>query len=505
MSGKIQDRELVDVSEDKKFSPQTAMCWFWSVVLFFALVWILLPASLHTGFRNDTIELSAIAQNWYIATAKHPNLPAWLLEIINILTDRSFAAPFVASQFCMVLSLWSVWQLGRTVLSENMALVGAFSILPYRFFTNESVLYNHNNALIAGWSLSMYLVMKAIQTNRAGYWIAGGIALGLTFHAKYSAIFLVIAIILFMIVVPECRKYWKTKGPYLTALAAFLVFLPHLVWLFQNDFAPLHYVSASRPHLAQWYQQIVEPFHFAGNQITYLIYLPIILCPVLGFIGRWKTKHLERNDERVCEKFLFYSFMFPLLLHMLYCGVKGCHLRMAYGAPFWIFTGVWLLLRFQTKDGIKTLFQTVRLTLAVEFVIIASWLFTFYADKQVPFCYYPMQEFGAECDRVWYARFMTPCPYVNDQYAAYAMKDKPSWTNPELLTGKDSDINEHGGMLLWEITSSSERSMPNDLHERFPSAETIPEILVLPYKTRKVRPPLTVGIAIVPPPAAGKQ
>ena len=117
--------------------------WFWSVVGLFATIWVLLPSLFHTGYRNDVIELQSIAPEWVWSTKKHPNLPAWILETLNILTGRSFAAPFIASQFCTVLALWSVWKLGRTVLEERLALISAFALLPYAFFTGQSVLYNH--------------------------------------------------------------------------------------------------------------------------------------------------------------------------------------------------------------------------------------------------------------------------------------------------------------------------------------------------------------------------
>ena len=66
-----------------------ATLWFWSVVGLFATLWILLPTLLHSSYRIDVIELQAIAPQWVWATRKHPMLPAWILESINVLTGRS--------------------------------------------------------------------------------------------------------------------------------------------------------------------------------------------------------------------------------------------------------------------------------------------------------------------------------------------------------------------------------------------------------------------------------
>jgi len=123
--------------------------WFWSITGLFTATWVLLPALLNTSYCGDVLEIQNAAPEWVWATKKHPMLPAWILEILNILTCRSFAAPFIASQLCTLLTLWSVWKLARTVLEERLALVAAFSVLPFLFFACKPLWYNQNNVLIA--------------------------------------------------------------------------------------------------------------------------------------------------------------------------------------------------------------------------------------------------------------------------------------------------------------------------------------------------------------------
>ena len=435
-------------------------------------------------------------------------LPAWILETLNILTHRSFAAPFIASQLCTLLALWSVWQLGRTVLDERLALIGAFSLLPYRFFTNESVLYNQNNLLVAFWCLSIYLVCRAFQTNQKRYWISAGIALGLTFHAKYPAVFLVLSILAYMFTRQEGRKYFRTPGPYITTLMTFLIFLPHIVWLFYHDFAPFSYTAESRPVLAHWYQQILDPFRFAAEQMLYWIPTLIILIPVIGFVWQWKIRHHEPGRSKECEKFLFYCFMIPLVCHMLYSGIKGVHLRMAYGAPFWVFGGLWLLLRFQEikNTSLHNFRRVIFLTFTVQIVIIAGWLLmTFYSEKQISLVYYPMRALGTTCDQLWQTHSSNHCPYIAGDddnligFVAYSMPVRPCVILPQGTWANDNDLNQKGGMIVYE-RNSNEEEMPEYLRRRFPKAEVLPEKPELPYKVGNKIYTLKIGIAIVAPP-----
>jgi hypothetical protein len=493
----------VNINAHREMSKFEANVWFWSVAGFFAAVWVLLPSLLHTGYRNDVIEMQCIAPEWTLSTKKLPNMPAWILEIINIITSRAFAAPFIASQLCTLSALWSIWKLGRTVLNERLALIGAFSLLPYNFFTTESILYNHNNVLVAFWCLSIYLVWQAFQTNKKRYWFGAGIVLGLTFHTKYPVVFLVAAILTYMFMRKEGRKYRLTPGPYITTLTAFMVFLPNLIWLFSHDFAPLHYID-SRPALSLGHQMI-EPFSFAVKQLRYCIPPLIITIPVIGFAWKWKTQHHKPSRVRECEKFLFYCMMVPLVGHMLYCGIKGADLRMAYGAPFWGFMGLWLILRFQTPQATLRCFRSATvLTVSMELTIITGFLITFCSGKQVPLVYYPMHRSGEICECFWQKHFSVQCPYIGGDailpgYTAHTMSVRPSVIMPQGTWADDDDLNQKGGMIVWERKDET-NDMPEYLRQRFPQAEVLPDTPEIPYKVGKTTHVLKIGIAIVPPP-----
>ena len=484
---------------------------FWSVAGFFAAFWVLLPTLLHTSYCGDVIEVLNIAPEWVWATKKHPMLPAWMLEILILLTNRSFAVPFIATQLCTILTLWSVWKLGRTVLDERLALIGALSILPYTFFAVKPIWFNQNNILIALWTLSIYLVFQAFQTNKKRWWIAAGIALGLTFQAKYSAVFLVVAILTYMFTRQEGRKYIWTPGPYITTLIAFVIFLPHIIWLCNHDFITFDYVSrAESKHvyfLSQWSRHIFSPFHFVILQFLYLPLTTIIVLPVIGYIWKWKVQHHKQGKVKECEKFLFYCFMIPFVLHLFYGGGKGAYLCMAYGAPFWACFGLWLLLRFQ--QSVIPIQKSFRLVLVLTFTImllIATGFVTLsYLGLQHSKHYLPMRELGTTCEDIWHSRFPdVACPYMAGNnillagHVAHAMTVRPSLIMPQGTWATDDNLNQKGGMIVWELDENETNSM-EALRTRFPKAEVLPEILELPYKTGAKIPPLRLGIAVVPP------
>ncbi|MDR3232397.1 MAG: glycosyltransferase family 39 protein, partial [Planctomycetaceae bacterium] len=484
------------------------------------ILWIVLPALFLSGYRPDVIELQLIGKEWVLATRKHPMLPAWILEILNILTNRAFAAPFIASQLCVLLTLWSVWKLGRTVLSEKHALIGTLVMLPYWFFTIESIKYNQNLVLIAFWSLSVYLVFQALQTNRLFYWLMSGLSIGLAFHAKYTTIILVLTIIIYMIIRPSMRKYfWNGIGFYCTALIAFLVFLPHLIWLYEDNFAIFNYLHNRHYVELTWFNYFICPLHFFATQLLFLLPILIVLFPTVGYVWNWKFKEPEKNKEMECEKYIFFCIMIPFGIHLIISCITRMSLLGDYGAVFWTFFGIWILLRFQSREIPNLFLRTIKFLVFMEvigvFIFIFQSVFSPYITGTPRNFHYPMRELGASCNRIWDSRFLTPCPYITGDWflagnAAYTMKDRPTvhfyWDNiynlnakPTGIWSEDSDINKNGGMILWDVADFSDNEMPPYVRQRFPKAEKILDNLILPYKTKAKVPPLRVGVAIVPP------
>ncbi|MCL2349004.1 MAG: glycosyltransferase family 39 protein [Planctomycetaceae bacterium] len=492
---------------------KTETVFFWSIVCSFALVWAVLPTLFHTGYRNDVIEILFIGKEWVPADAKHPALPSWLTEIVGLLTNRTFITPFLAGQFCTIVTVWSIWRLARFVLAEKHAMIAAFAILPFRLLTNESVLFNHNLVLLATCALSVFLVFQAFQTNRLPDWIAAGAAIGLALHSKYPSALLVVAILLYMILRPAGRRHWFHAGPYVTTVVAFSIFLPHLIWLFNNDFPTLTYISntASSRLQGNLWSHLVFPLRFAASQPLYWMPALVVLLPALGWPWTWKSGAILHENTRAkeCERFLFYCSVIPFAV-FLAVSAFGIHLRMVYGAPFWCFLSIWLMLRFQIRDHPRLLMKTVLCLVGVEAVIITGFIGEQFLGKPLAPAYLPMAVLSQECDRVWQEQhFNVPCPYVTGDmilagHAAYRMSNRPTVHKNGSTWSSDEDVNRYGGLVVWPMEGNSGReNAPSWVRERFPGAKVLPpDTLVLSYPPLVQRrlPPLKVGIAVIPPP-----
>lgn len=499
-------------------SKSTATFWFWSVIGLFAAVWVLLPSLLHTGYKPDVIELQFIGKEWVLATNKHPMLPAWILETLNILTGRAFAAPFIAAALCTVIILFSVWRLARKVLPERLALMSTFVMLPFWAITVESTKYNQNSVLMACWALTILMFYNAFQTNKKRWWIAAGLTLGLGLHAKYTMILLAIAILLYSLLIPRFRRYWKEIGPWITVLVSFAVFLPHLIWLHQVGFGETtSYALADQQGQLGIGSHFHYPVEWIVSQFGLILISPLLLLlPYLGL--KWKIRTPQSGTEKETLQYLLYCMAFPFLAILIAAAVARINTVGDDGYPLWFFLGVYLLLRFQRQESMTifrwTLSWTSLAVFAMVVVFIIQALVSPYLTDTPRRFHFPMQELGAKCDEIWASRFPdSPCPYITGDFwlagnAAYAMRDRPSvhfycWTDPmedpeSAPTGTwstDEDVNQRGGIILWHASEQ----IPDWIHLRFPRAEILPETLELSFRVGTRIPPVRIGIAVVPP------
>jgi len=532
----------MDVKTNNKteMSSAEAARWFWAVVLSFAGLWILLPLLFHSGYKPDVIELQLIGKEWVLATRKHPMLPAWILELLNILTNRSFAAPYIASALCTGVTLFAVWRLARKVLSERLALIGTFAMLPFWSITVESIQFNQNTVLMACWTLTMLMFYNAFQTNKKTWWIAAGLTLGLGFQAKYTMILLAMAILLYSLWIPRFRRYWKETGPWLTVSLSFAVFLPHLIWLYYAGLATTTSYALQQRYSPGMIFHLYYPLQWIACWFGLILLSPIVLLiPSLG--RKWKIRLPQSDIEQETLQYLFCCIAFPIVAILLFSAVFASSLIAAYGYTFCFFLGVYLLLRFQQQDCADSFKRTLRWSSFAVFVMVIVFIIQAvgspYLVGTARRFHFPMKELGAECDRIWSIQYPnSPCMYTSGQWelaanAAYAMNDRPSVLFyyggledpagvPTGTWATDEDVNQKGGIILWqaskpsdvrlklfsgirlrqEASASNDVQVPEWVHRRFPRAEVLPEILELPYKTGAKIPPLRIGIAVIPPP-----
>lgn len=511
---------------------------FWIVVSAHCFLWVLLPGLLHDAYKPDIIEQLFIGREWVPASARHPALPAILLEIVNLMTGRAFFSPFLVSQLCVLATMWGIWKMGRRVLSPTLSLIPPFSMLLFWFFTIESTKYNQNLPYIAFWTLSIYFVYESLRNNRLGNWLAAGVCIGLGMNSKYSMILLVVAFLAFCLYDARARKTWKSFGPYLTTLVAILIFSPQIYWMIarQGLIAP-EYIEHPDP------MPFFDRFYMVAR--FFLAQAGVLIFPLLAMLIVLRHPMKKRRDldeeQSYAARFLGAMILLPTLLHALIGLAVLEDMNADYGAPLWPMLGIWILLYFQPNINGQTLSEESAKDFSVDdsksgrlktMGVFAAFVFLFEAIFVIVFViqaiyspqilgkprrfHFPMQDLGAAVERIWSERIDGPCPYLTGEWwiagnAAQGMNPIPTVHaigNFETMDdndaptswSSDADVNHRGGIVLWELDEKG-LSVPKTLLDHFPGAVVL-EPLTIEYKKYKNAEPLKIGVAIIPPESA---
>ncbi|MET4108231.1 glycosyltransferase family 39 protein [Hymenobacter sp. UYP22] len=116
-------------------------------------------------------------------------------------------------------------------------LVGAYARLNF--------LFQPNSFEVFAFTLVCYLLIRYQQDSRPHWWVIMGGVLGLALLNKYSALFFIAAVGVAVLLTP-LRRALVTKGLWLGAGLALLLWLPNLLWQLRHGLPFLHHMELLR-------------------------------------------------------------------------------------------------------------------------------------------------------------------------------------------------------------------------------------------------------------------
>jgi len=239
-------------------SPQEAYYWVWS---------------LHPDFsyydHPPLVAYSIKAATFFLGHSVFAvRLTAILYGVGTTLAVSSLAAGFCGARAGWVCALLLNLTLGFTP--------------PFFFITPDS-------PLIFFWSLTLLWVWKAAGEGKGGFWYPAGIGWGLALLSKYTAVFLGVSTLLWLLSAKDLRREFKRPGVYLSVLLALAVFSPVVLWNWENHWASFLFQSKDRFQPAVWIS-FENLFTYAASQagiMSPLLFLGFLAALFRG-IRRWK-------------------------------------------------------------------------------------------------------------------------------------------------------------------------------------------------------------------------
>ena len=415
-------------------------------VLSHIVIWTFIPTLTNNNLPLDTIEALAWGSNLDWGFNKHPPMSAFFPELFFQIFGAQDWAYYFLSQLFVLVAFYYVFKVSYEILGNlKLSLISVLlleSIYFYNFTTPE---FNVNVCQLPFWSLVVYYSWKIYDSKEIKFkdcFLIGFFA-AIGFLSKYLFIYLLVSIILLFIYLIFYKKNKKFDFKYIITLEVFVVFLvPHLVWLFNNDFITITYglkrTGLEDPSI---FDHIKYPFLFLFKQIGILI--PFFFLIWL-LINKIKFK-INLKDKKLL--FLIFINIMPIFLMFISSIILGSKIRTMWMTPFYLFFGLFFVYLFQLQINLKKINSFLYGFLFLFFLspILYSYVSISQTDKRTD---YPGKKIAAKVQKTWNQDFDKEIQFVTgDEWKAgnlsYHLKSRPKWegfTNSKTLNDSSQFI-----------------------------------------------------------------
>ncbi len=411
---------------------------FFIFVLSHLIIWTLIPSITNNNLPLDTIEALAWGSKLDWGFNKHPPISALFPEIFFKIFGPQDWAYYLLSQIFVLTAFYFVFQFSFEILGNiKLSLISVLlleSIYFYNFTTPE---FNVNVCQLPFWSLVVYYSWKIYKTNQIKFidCFLVGIFAALGFLSKYLFIYLLLSVATFFIWI-IFKKIKKFDFKYLIIIEIFFILLvPHLIWLFNNDFITISYaLKRTALENAGFLSHLQQPIIFLFKQIGLLI--PFFLLIFL-LIKKIKFR-INLKDKKLL--FLLFINILPIFLMLITSVVTGSKIRTMWMTPFYLFFGVLFVYMLQSQIIMKDLKKFLYCFLFLFFLspILYFSESVLKKDKRTD---YPGKEIAIKVQAIWEKDFNEEIQFVtgnewNAGNLSYHLKSRPAWeglTNNKIL------------------------------------------------------------------------
>jgi len=397
------------------------------------ILWTLIPSLTNTNLPLDTIEHLAWGSNLDWGFNKHPPAVAFFLEIFYQIFGPQDWAYYLLSQIFVIIAFIVVFKFAEELFKNKiLSLVSVLLLEGIYFYNFTTPEFNVNICQLPFWALCVYYSWKLFDKQRINLrdCFLLGVFAAMGFLSKYLFIYLLIAIDLLFFYIIIIKKYQKFDFKFLISLEVFFVLLvPHLVWLTNNDYATITYgLARTGLENSSLINHITYPLIFLGKQIGILI--PFFVMSFF-LIKKFKS-NVSLKDKKLL--FLIFINLVPIGLMFLTSMLTGSKIRTMWMTPFYLFFGVLIVYIFQAQINMNKLklFMCGFIFLFFLSPILYGYISISKDNKRTD---YPGKGIALKTQYVWGQQFNSEINVVygnewNAGNLSYHLKSRPVWEGP---------------------------------------------------------------------------
>ncbi|MBC2846156.1 ArnT family glycosyltransferase [Winogradskyella flava] len=272
------------------------------------------------GFHRDELLHLSVSEHLAWGFMEFPpfiafigKLSYWLFDY-HILGVRLFST--LAGVSILILCCLMAKELGGKFRAVLLAGICVLAFIP--FYRNHT-LFQPVAFDQLFWVLGFYFLIKFVNSKNKKFLILLGITLGFGLLNKYTMLVWALGIFVGLLFYNKARLF-KNKWLYISGIISLLMFLPNIIWQFQNDFPLLRHMQ----RLNESQLEGISLWSFILDQLEITPPFILFLC---GFIGLFFSKKLREF------KFLGISCL-VIFATMWFMGAKTYYIFPLYPVLF---------------------------------------------------------------------------------------------------------------------------------------------------------------------------
>jgi hypothetical protein len=303
-----------------------------AIALFFAFTKLILHFAFNSyyGYFRDELYFIACSEHLAFGYPDHAPLVAFTTKLSRVLFGESLFAIRLFSALAGAAKVFLTGLLVKEFGGKGFAVfLACLCVLCVPVYFAIDNLLSMNSFEPVFWTACVYFAVLAVKRENPRYWIWFGVFAGIGLMNKHSMVFFGLAFVVGLLLTPA-RKVFLNKWIWIAGAIAFLIFLPNIIWQFQNDFATielLQNVQKSGKNV------VMSPPAFVFSQIFMLLptTAPIWIAGIWYFLA-------DKNGKRF--RFLGICYLILLAL-MIFFKAKDYYLAPIYpmlfaaGAIWW--------------------------------------------------------------------------------------------------------------------------------------------------------------------------
>jgi 4-amino-4-deoxy-L-arabinose transferase-like glycosyltransferase/membrane-associated phospholipid phosphatase len=207
----------------------------------------------------------------------------------HIFGDSEFGVRFLSPLFAAILSIMVLRFFAREVNARAafwlLLVVTAVPLLGI-----GAILMTIDSPLVLCWMWALVAGWRAAQPGgKTRDWLVVGLATGLAFLCKYSALYQIICFGIFFALWPPARIHLRKPGPWLALPVFAICTLPVIIWNSQHNWITVAHVAGNAGLHGQWHPTLRYLWDFIFQEFALLN--PIFFIGAIwAMIGCWKFR-----------------------------------------------------------------------------------------------------------------------------------------------------------------------------------------------------------------------